>query len=106
MRLATAYKRVNTLIWHDRLPEPGVLKFVDNETLPTDYGMTVHAVPFAKPIIVLNKRDKGYDKTLIHEMLHVAEPELNHGALFEILVRRYLRLARKNIRGLKKIHED
>jgi predicted metal-dependent hydrolase len=50
---------------------------------------------FARPIIVLNKDIRGWRHTLVHEMLHVAEPELAHGAVFEILVRRYVRIANR-----------
>jgi hypothetical protein len=101
MRLETAYNRINRLIWNGRLPKPGKLEFIDSDAMPNSYGITCYDGDFVRPVIFLNAGDKRWGKILIHECLHVAEPMLPHGPIFELLVSRYWRLAKKNIRGLK-----
>lgn len=100
MTPAAAYKRLNKLLWMNRLPKATV-QFVDPETIPACSGITLFDRDFARPIIFLNSADKKWGKTLIHEMCHVGEPSLNHGIAFDILVETYWKLARKAIRGLK-----
>jgi hypothetical protein len=83
-----------------RLPDAKV-EFISADILPNCYGITLHDKDFALPVIFLNGSDKRWGKTLIHECLHVAEPELPHGWLFDSLVRLYHRRAIKYIRGFK-----
>lgn len=71
--------------------------------MPDDCGVTLFDADFVRPLIILNSSDKKWAKTLVHEMLHVAEPELNHGKVFEALVSLYWRLATTNIRGLRNL---
>lgn len=98
MTPAAAYRRLNKLLWLGRLPNATVI-FADNDTIPNIHGITMHdgVDLFLKPVIVLNSRS-SWKPTLIHEMLHVAEPKLPHGPVFELLVRRYWRIAQKNIK--------
>ena len=56
---------------------------------------------FLKPVIILNSGDRYWGKTLVHEALHVAEPTLPHGKLFDAIVLRYWRLAKKEIKGFR-----
>jgi hypothetical protein len=100
MRPATAYRRLNKLLWRGRLPA-ATIQFVDAETLPGCYGITLFDDDFARPVILLNSSDKKWGKTLIHEAVHCAEPSLNHGVAFDILVETYWKIARKQIKGLK-----
>jgi hypothetical protein len=97
-----AYHRLNTLLWLGRLPDATII-FVDNATLPNARGITLHdgIDLFMKPVIVLN-RTTLWGPTLVHEMLHIAEPQLSHGKIFETLVRRYWRIAKTEIKGLHK----
>ncbi len=100
MRPDVVYRRLNKLLWMNRLP-PATITFVDNETIPTCYGITLFDRDFARPVIVLNSSHKRWAKTLIHEIVHVSEPTLNHGVIFDALVEIYWRRAKKAIRGLK-----
>ena len=101
MRPAAAYKRLNKLLWLGRLPAPTII-FVDNATIPRMHGVTLHdGDMFVKPVIVLN-RSTPWGPTLVHEMLHVAEPTLKHGILFDKIVRRYWFTAKKRIKGIQK----
>lgn len=100
MKPATAYTRLNNLVWAGRLP-PATVQFIDNETIPRCYGLTLFDQDFARPVIFINSNHKHWGRTMVHECLHVAEPLLEHGALFDTLVSRYWKIARKNIRGLK-----
>jgi hypothetical protein len=54
----------------------------------------------AQPVILLNAGSSHWGKTLVHEMIHVSEPELKHGKLFDALVNRYWKIARIEIKGL------
>ena len=94
------YRRLNKLIWLGRLPK-ATITLVDNETIPLCYGITLFDRDFARPVIVLNASNKHWGKTLVHESIHVAEPTLQHGVLFDALVETYWRRARKEIKGLK-----
>ncbi len=100
MKPETAYRRLNTLLWMGRLPD-ATIKFVDDETLPRGYGITLFDADFAKPVIFLNDSYSRWGRTLIHEMLHVSEPILPHGRVFDAIVNSYWRRAKKAIRGLK-----
>jgi hypothetical protein len=102
VRPTTAYRRLNNLIWRSRLPKAKIV-LVDDETMPNCYGMTLDDQDFARPVIFMNMSGKRHRwaKTMIHEMLHIAEPELDHGVLFDGLVECYWRIARKKIKGLK-----
>ena len=92
------YRRLNKLIWLGRLPDATVI-LVDNATIPLVSGVTCHnGSLFVKPVIMLNSKSPWF-ATLVHEMLHVAEPKLDHGPIFEKLVRKYIRLAKH-----KKVH--
>ena len=98
----TAYKRLNRLLWRGQLPYAKIL-LVPNPTMPYAHGVTMNdgVALFLRPVIVLNSGDRYWGKTLVHECLHVAEPTLAHGAVFDALVRRYYRLAKKEIKGFK-----
>lgn len=98
----TAYKRLNRLLWRGRLPDAKVFS-VPNPTMPYTHGVTMDdgIDLFLKPVIVLNSGDRFWGETLIHECLHVAEPHLSHGVVFEKIVRRYFRLAKKEIKGFR-----
>jgi hypothetical protein len=100
MTPTAAYKRINKLIWYGRLPV-AVIKVVPDATIPTCYGITFHDDLVVRPVILLNATVNRWGKTLIHEMLHVAEPRLQHGKIFEGFVERYWNIARKKIKGLK-----
>jgi hypothetical protein len=99
MTPAMAYRRLNTLLWHDRLPK-AVLKRVDNSVMPLCHGLTLQEEIFSRPMILLNSSTKNWTKTLVHEMLHIAEPELAHGQLFDTLVQMYWRIAKQHVKGL------
>lgn len=100
MTPAAAYKRLNRLLWLGRLPKATV-QFLDTDALPTCYGITLFDRDFARPVIFINSETTHWGKTLVHECIHVAEPTLAHGMVFEMLVEAYWRRARKAIRGLK-----
>ena len=94
-----AYCRLNDLLWLGRLPRATII-FAENDTIPNVHGVTMHDGYdlFVKPIIVLNRGDAWWGKTLVHEMLHVAEPALPHGPAFDKIVRRYWRIAKKELK--------
>jgi len=97
-----AYQRINKLIWLGRLPKAEVV-FVDPDMIPSHLGFTNHDDGiFIKPVITLARR-KRWGLTLVHEILHVAEPNLDHGPVFDFLVRRYWRMVKKNLKGFQKI---
>jgi hypothetical protein len=100
MRPETAYKKLNALLWQSRLPEAKI-DFLEDDVIPTCYGITLFDCDFAKPVIFLNAGNKLWGRTLVHEMVHVAEPLLPHGKTFNYLVDKYWQIARKNIKGLK-----
>jgi len=102
MNLPTAYRRINKLLWLNRLPNT-TITVVENETMPQCLGMTLQDRDFVKPLILVNAEAPNKGRTLIHEMLHVAEPHLPHGRTFELLVNSYWRFARKNIKGLDRL---
>lgn len=97
------YGRLNKLLWFGRLPDATVI-LVDNETMPKLWGIVMNRDEnFALPIVVLNYfRPGGWEKTLIHECLHIAEPELRHGKIFDSIVEAYHRRAKKEIKGYGK----
>ena len=70
--------------------------------MPSCYGMTLHDQDFVLPVIFLNMSAKNHwVKTLVHECVHVAEPVLQHGVLFDGLVEACWRRAKAEIKGLK-----
>jgi hypothetical protein len=83
-----------------RLPLATVL-FAEKSTIPNCYGITLFDRDFVRPVIFLNSETTRWGKTLVHECLHVAEPALPHGVIFDMLVESYWRRARKELRGLK-----
>lgn len=97
---AAAYRRLNKLLWMNRLPK-ATITVVDDATIPRCYGLTIHDEICVHPVILLNSTYKRWGLTLVHEMLHVSEPELRHGKLFDALVNRYWKIARIEIKGLK-----
>ena len=98
----TAYKRLNRLLWQGRLPHAKVF-LVPNPTMPNAHGVTMNdgIDLFVKPVIILNSGDRYWGKTLTHECLHVAEPTLPHGPIFDKIVCRYYRRAKKEIKGFR-----
>jgi hypothetical protein len=100
MRPIVAYRRLNKLIWNNRLPAAKIV-LVDDSVMPKCHGLTLDDADFTLPIIFLNTSSNHWQKTLVHEALHVAEPELHHGWVFEALVEGYWRRAKKEIKGLK-----
>lgn len=100
MTPSTAYRNLNRLIWLNRLPK-ATITLVGAETLPHCYGLTVHDDVCVRPVILLNTHYKKWGKTLVHEMLHVAEPSLRHGKVFSILVEFYWRIAKTNLKALE-----
>lgn len=105
MTPTTAYRRLNALLWRNRLPAATVI-VVSNATLPFLHGITLDdgVSLFMTPVILLN-RTSVFGPTLVHEMLHVAEPNLPHGQIFDAIVRRYWRIAKKEIAGISKPHK-
>lgn len=99
MTPAAAYRQLNKLLWLNRLPKATIV-LVDDATLPRCYGFTVHNHLCVRPVILLNAAYPHWGKTLVHEMIHVAEPQLLHGKLFTALVEGYWRLARLNLNDL------
>lgn len=97
------YGRLNKLLWFGRLPDATVI-LVDNETMPKLWGIVMNRDEnFALPIVVLNYfRPGGWGITLVHEMLHIAEPELRHGTAFNSIVNAYWARAQREIKNLKK----
>lgn len=102
MTPSDAYRRLNKIIWYGRLPKAKVLR-VPDATIPRCHGLTLmhDAEILIHPVILLNITTRQWGRTLIHEMLHVAEPQLLHGELFETIVNRYWRLARLNLKDIK-----
>ena len=99
---SVAYKRLNKLLWRNRLPKAKLI-FVDDSVMPRCYGLTVDDEgdkDFIAPMIFLNAGDKHRGKTLVHEMLHLAEPQLPHSATFTTLVNSYWKFACKKLKGL------
>ena len=94
------YKRLNKIIWYGRLPE-AIFKFVPDATIPECYGITIHDELVVHPVILLNETQKNWGNTLVHEAVHVAEPQLRHGVIFDALVETYWRIAKKKIKGLR-----
>jgi len=94
-----AYRRLNAVLWLNRLPAATVI-LIDNATIPHIHGITMHDGRdlFLKPVILINRGDHWWGRTLIHEMLHVAEPELPHGKIFDAIAKKYWRIAKKRIK--------
>lgn len=92
------YRRFNKLIWNGRLPK-AVVTFVEDDVMPRCFGLTLFDDDFARPIIYLAAGNKRWPKTLLHEMIHVAEPSLPHGKIFETLVESYWRYTKKSKKG-------
>lgn len=83
-----AYDYLNQHLWAGRLPEAKV-DLVENELMPKCWGLTIAVPGLARPVILLNINNRKWEVTLVHEMLHIAEPMLPEGKLFESLVRFY-----------------
>lgn len=97
---AAAYRCFNKLLWNNRLPK-AVISFVEPDVMPKCYGLTLFDTDFARPVIYLAADNKRWPKTLIHEMLHVAEPSLPHGKLFTALVEAYWRYSKNTKKGYR-----
>ena len=97
MKPSTAYRRLNSLLWMNRLPTALVM-FVENEYIPRLRGITLYDDLFVVPVILLN-HEKHWGKTLVHECLHVAEPALRHGEIFNTIVDRYWKIAKEELKG-------
>lgn len=93
---AALYRRFNKLLWNGRLPK-AVVAFVEDDVMPACYGLTLFDRDFARPVIYLAAGNKRWQKTLMHECVHVADPSLPHGKLFNALVETYWRLARREM---------
>jgi hypothetical protein len=100
MTPTTAYKRLNNLLWRGRLPAATIFLVADT-VMPGCFGVTLFDEDFDRPVIILNSSLKRWGKTLVHECLHVAEPELPHGKLFDSLVASYWRFAKKEIKAFR-----
>jgi len=100
MTPAAAYKRFNRLLWANRLPK-ATITFVTDATLPSCYGITLQDDVCVQPVILLNEK-YPWGKTLIHEMIHVAEPLLPHGKTFTNLVEFHWRIARTHLKRRKR----
>lgn len=94
------YRRLNKLIWMNRLPK-ATITIVEADVIPNCYGITLFDDDFARPVIFLNAASKRWGKTLVHEMVHVSEPTLNHGTIFDALVECYWQRAKKALGGLQ-----
>ena len=88
MRPKPAYKQLNKIIWKNNLPA-AVLIVIGDRWIPRCNGLTLFDNDFELPVIFINASHKRWGKTMVHEMLHVAEPLLEHGEVFETLVNRY-----------------
>jgi hypothetical protein len=96
------YASLNRVIWLNRLPNAKIV-LLEDSALPKCHGITVHDDVFVKPIIFLNLKYKRWGKTLVHEMLHVAEPHLVHGRIFDTIVDFYWRVAKHNLKGARSL---
>ena len=76
------------------------MSLVTRDTIPMCFGITFQDDNCVRPVIFLNSAYKRWGKTLVHEMVHVAEPELRHGKLFNALVDSYWRNAKRYLDGL------
>jgi hypothetical protein len=102
MTPSMAYRRLNRLLWRGRLPKAKII-LVDDSVLPECHGLTVDdegEPDFRVPLLFLNTTSDHRGKTLLHEMLHIAEPELPHCKSFYAIVDSYWKFARKRIKGL------
>jgi predicted metal-dependent hydrolase len=97
---AVEYRRLNKLLWQNRLPK-AMVSFIDDDTMPNNFGITMWDEDFVLPIIFINASTKRWHKVLIHEMCHVAEPNLPHGKLFFALVQFYVRQAKNTKKGYR-----
>ena len=100
MTPTSVYRKLNRLIWLGRLPV-AIIQIVSDATIPECRGITIHNELVVRPVILLNVAEKPWGKTLLHECVHVAEPELQHGVTFDALVEMYWRIAKKEIKGLR-----
>jgi hypothetical protein len=102
---AIAYRRLNKLLWRNRLPKAKIVH-VDDTVMPNNHGFTVDDdgdADFRPPLLFLNTSNKRRGKTLLHEMLHIAEPQLPHCKAFYAIVESYWKFANKHIKGLDKL---
>lgn len=99
---AQMYARLNRLLWMGRLPNARIIQLED-ESIPRCHGVTLHDELFVKPLIVLNLKYKHWGKTLVHEMLHVAEPHLVHGKIFDTIVNFYWSIAKQNLKEARSL---
>ena len=83
-----AYDYLNTVIWLGRLPNAKV-DLVEDAIMPRCWGLTLAVAGLARPIIMLNEKNRKWEVTLIHEMTHLAEPTLPEGKVFDALVQYY-----------------
>jgi hypothetical protein len=97
MTPTAVYRKLNEVLWSNRLPKATVV-FVEDGTMPSCFGLTIHDDICVKPVIFLNRcSTHSWKKTLVHECLHVAEPTLRHGKIFDALVDLYWRKTKKEI---------
>lgn len=94
------YRRLNHLLWLNRLPSATILLIEDN-VIPKCRAVSIQDDLFVKPVIFLNTKYKHWAKSLVHEMVHIAEPRLEHGLQFDSLVNFHWRIACSKIRGLR-----
>lgn len=105
MTPSVAYRKLNRLLWRNRLPKAKIIH-VDDTVMPRNCGLTADEegdADFRVPLVFLNVNNPHRGKTLLHEMLHIAEPQLPHCKSFYAIVDSYWKFARKNIKGLGKI---
>ena len=93
MRPQDAYVLLNRRFWLNRLPNAKI-ELVENSVIPTCWGLTLVGDQLARPIVLINEKNRKWEITLLHEMVHLAEPELPEGKLFDALVRHYWNRAR------------
>src|ERR1035437_1621960 len=96
---AQAYAQLNRLLWSNRLPKARIV--IGNDLTRKCMGLTIQDDVLVQPVIFLNSAYKRWGSTLVHEIVHVAEPSLGHGKLFDALVNHYWRAAKKVIAGIK-----
>jgi hypothetical protein len=100
MNPSAAYRRLNKLLWNNRLPK-AVVAFVEDDVIPACYGITLFDRDFVRPVIYLATSNRHWQKTLLHEMCHVSDPSLPHGKIFNGLVETYWRMVRRTMRERK-----
>lgn len=75
--------------------------WIDDETMPTNFGLTMWDEDFSLPVIFLNASTKRWHSVLIHEMCHVSNPTMPHNKLFYSLVKFYVRAAKNAKKGYR-----